>query len=51
MQGTSNYHPMNASILFYQTILQLAYTTQVLKKFVLCKQAYVMHIQMQHTSL
>ena len=28
MQGTSNYHPMHASKLFHQSILQLANTTQ-----------------------
>jgi len=50
MQGISNYHPMHASILFQQTILQLAYTTQesIREKNVLCKQTYVIHIQMQH---
>jgi len=52
MQGTSNYHHIHASFSFHQSILQLAYITQArIKKIMLCKQAYVMHIQMQHTSL
>jgi len=54
MQDTSNYHPIHASFLFHQSILQLANITQASigeKKNVLCKQTYVMHIQMQHTSL
>ena len=53
-QGISNYHPMHASFSFHQSILQLAYTTQARifnLKLVLCKQTYVIDIQMQHSSL
>ena len=45
---------MHASFSFHHSNLQLAYTTQAWNlnlKLVPCKQTYVMHIQMQHTSL
>ena len=52
-QGISNYHPMHASFLFHHSNLQLALATQAwnfILKLMPCKQTYVMHIQMQHTS-
>ena len=46
-QGISNYHPMHASFLFHQSILQLANIAQAWNfnlKLMTRKQTYEMHI-------